>query len=142
MDPHATECRSSVADRRHSMARMPSVSLVDASAALRSAQAVVVGMLAGADGATLAAGGEPIDAALGGRLVGAVRAVGATGQAGRGNSHSDPRPRAVPTGRWQPGWGRTADGQRLDAENVRRAVGAAVRALDSVHPQHVHIAVG
>ena len=40
------------------------------------------------------------------------------------------------------GLGPDGHGQRLDTEKVRRAVGAAVRALDSIHPQHIHIAVG
>src|SRR5690348_15679300 len=112
------------------MARMPSVSLVDASADLTSASAVVVGVLAGPDGATLARGAEPIDAALGGRLVGALRAVAATG-----------RPDEVipvPTLGLAPfrlvmatGLGPGGDGPRLDTETVRRAVGAAVRALDT-----------
>jgi leucyl aminopeptidase len=123
------------------MARMPSVSLVDASADLTSASAVVVGMLPGPDGAALAAGGEPIDAALGGRLTGALHAVGATGRPdevipiptlGRA-----PFPLVMATG-----LGPDGHGQRLDTEKVRRAVGAAVRALDSIHPQHIHIAVG
>ena len=123
------------------MAGMPSVSLVDASADLTSASAVVVGVLPGPDGAALAAGGEPIDAALGGRLTGALHAVGATGRPdevipiptlGRA-----PFPLVMATG-----LGPDGHGLRLDTEKVRRAVGAAVRALDSIHPQHIHIAVG
>jgi leucyl aminopeptidase len=123
------------------MAGMPSVSLVDTSAALRSAQAVVVGVLAGADGATLAPGAEPIDAVLGGRLVAAVRAVGATGQADEVVTVPTlglaPFPLVVATGLGAP-----ADGSRLEAEQVRRSVGAAVRALHLVRPSHVHIAIG
>ncbi len=58
---------------------MASVSLVDPSAPL-SADAVVVGVLAGPDGIALAPGAKPVDAALGRQLVAALKAAGAAGK--------------------------------------------------------------
>jgi leucyl aminopeptidase len=123
------------------MARMPSVSLVDASADLTSAAAVVVGVLSGPEGATLAPGGEPINAALGGRLTGALHTVGATGRPDEvipvPTLGLAPFPLVMATG-----LGPRGASPRLDTEQVRRAVGAAVRELDRSHPRHIHIAVG
>ncbi len=122
------------------MARMPAVSLVGTGADLASA-AVIVGVLPGADGPTLAPGAEPIDAALGGRLMPALRAVGTTGRPGEVVTIPTlglaPFPLVVATG-----LGSSGDGLVLDAEQVRRSVGAAVRALDGARPRQVHIAVG
>ncbi|MCL2782194.1 MAG: leucyl aminopeptidase [Actinomycetia bacterium] len=94
---------------------------------------VVVGVLAGASGPQLAPGAERIEAALGGRLATALRAVEATGKPDEvfklPTLGQAPFALVVATG----------IGPRLDAESARRAVGAALRAL----PKHadVHVAL-
>jgi leucyl aminopeptidase len=123
----------------HSMAGMPAVSLVDATTDPGSA-AVVVGVLSGSDGPRLAPGGEPVDAALSGRLLSALRSLGASGRADE--VFTVPTlglasfPLVVATG-----LGPDGDGG-LDAEQVRRAVGAAVRALNGARPRRIHLAIG
>jgi leucyl aminopeptidase len=112
---------------------MPSVSVVAPTAAIK-ADAVVVGVRSTKDGPRLAPGAEPVDAALGGRLGDALRALGAKGEAdevvkiatlGRADF-----PLVVGVGLGKdPG----------DGEAARRAVGAALRAL-TAH-RRVHLAI-
>ncbi|HEU5267784.1 MAG TPA: leucyl aminopeptidase [Jatrophihabitans sp.] len=116
---------------------MPSVSLVAPDAALR-ADAVVVGVHAGPDGAVLAPGAQQVDAALGGRLAAALRALGATGRPDE--VHKIPTlgladvDLVVASGLGPAG----ADGDAA-AEAARRAAGAAVRALPPA--RRVHLAL-
>lgn len=118
---------------------LPTVSVVSPTAALR-ADAVVVGTVRGPDGVALAAGGDAVDEALGGRLLDALRALGATGRpdevlkiptlgltgvplvvaTGLGSVPSDPQSPAA-------------------AETARRAAGAALRTLSGA--QRVHVAI-
>jgi leucyl aminopeptidase len=113
---------------------MPSVSLV-ASSEIRADAVVVVGVHPSADGPRLAAGAGPVDAAMGGRLPAALAALGATGEADEvvkiATLGLAPFPLVVATGLGAAG---------LDAERVRRGVGAAVRSLAKV--ARVHVAIG
>src|SRR6266496_5632071 len=112
---------------------MPTVSLV-ASSEIRADATVVVGVHSGADGPRLAAGAEPVDDAMGGRLLAALVAVGATGKVDEvvkiPTLGVAPFPLVVATGLGDDG---------LDPERVRRGVGAAVRALASAARLHVAI---
>jgi leucyl aminopeptidase len=112
---------------------MPSVTLVDPSAPI-SADAVVVGVLSGASGPRLAPGAAVVDAALGKRLVTALRAAGATGRPDEvvkiPTLGLAPFPLVVATG---------LGADARDAEQLRRGVGAALRAAGSC--RHVHVAV-
>lgn len=102
---------------------MPTVSLVDPSAPL-AADVVIVGIRQTPTGPRLARGAEPVDAALGKKLLAALKAVGATG-----------RPDEVikvPTLGLADFPLIVATGLGTDAkapESLRRAVGAALRAV-------------
>ncbi|MCU1688470.1 MAG: pepA [Jatrophihabitantaceae bacterium] len=113
------------------------VSLVDPAAAA-PADVVIIGALSPASGLVLAPGAEAIDKAMGGRLLAGLRAVGAKGRADEVTK--------IPTlGLTEPplivvaGLG-DQDPAALDAEVVRREVGAALRALSGT--ARVHIAIG
>jgi leucyl aminopeptidase len=112
---------------------MPSVSVIAPTAAIR-ADAVVVGVRRTKDGPRLAPGADPVEAALGARLLDALRAVGAKGKADEvckiPTLGLADFPLVVGTG-----LGADPD----DAEAVRRAVGAAVRALTT--QRRVHLAL-
>ncbi len=116
---------------------MTSVFLIDSTAPL-AADAIVVATVATSDGVALADGAAAVDAALGGVLLGALRAVEATGRddetikiptLGTGTS-----PLIVAAGLG------TAAADTLDPEAVRRAVGAALRSLNSA--RRVAVAIG
>lgn len=115
---------------------MVSVSLA-APSELPANAAVLVGVHSGDDGPRLAPGAGPVDTALGGRLLAALRAVGATGKPDQvvkiPTLGVAPFPLVVATGLGPAGAG-------LDAEQVRRAVGAAIRTLDT--SARVHVAIG
>ena len=112
---------------------MVSLSIIDPSAPLR-ADAVVVGLLPRARGPRLAAGAQAVDAALGSRLRSALAALGASGAAEEVHKIPTlglaPFPLVVATG--------LGDDPK-NPESVRRAVGAAVRALSG--STHVHVAI-
>jgi leucyl aminopeptidase len=112
---------------------MVSVSISDPSGPI-SADAVVVGVVSGTDGPRLAPGAKPVDAALGKRLDAALKTTGAVGKPDEvikiPTLGLAPFPLVVATG-LGPSTG--------DAEQVRRGVGAALRALTG-HKQ-VHIAI-
>jgi leucyl aminopeptidase len=113
---------------------MPTVSLLDPAAPL-PADVVVVGVLParGAGGIRLAAGAKAVDAALGRRLVAALKAIGATGRPDEvlkiPTFGLAPFPLVVATGL----------GADLTAAQLRRSVGAALRALTD--QSRVHIAI-
>ncbi len=121
------------------------LSLTNVPARSAAADAIVVGVLKGPDGLVPAPGAEDIDAALGGALASTLAALGATGQADEvtklpGGGQVAPPLIAVvgigPAGSVG-GTGSGGAGQdpgSFDAESLRRAAGAAVRAL-AVPPQ-------
>jgi leucyl aminopeptidase len=117
----------------HTIAGMPSVSVVSPTAAIR-ADAVVVGVRSTKAGPRLAPGAEPVDAALGGRLAEALTALGAKGKLDEvvkiptlGQADF---PLVVGTG-----LGNDPHG----SEHARRAAGAALRALTG--HRRVHLAI-
>lgn len=114
---------------------MVSVSLVDAAEPV-TADAVVVGLVPGPNGVRLAPGAKPVQDAIGRKLLAAFAALGATGKADE--------VLRVPTLGLAPfalvvGTG-LGDDPRA-AESVRRAAGAAVRALAGGGTGHVHLAI-
>lgn len=115
---------------------MPSVSLVDATSIAGDA-AVVVGVHTGTDGPELTSGAEPVDQALGGRLGAALAAVGASGRPDEVLKIPTLGLAAFPL---VVASGLGPAGPSPDRERVRRAVGAAVRTLDTA--ARVHVAVG
>jgi Leucyl aminopeptidase len=108
------------------------ISAVAPSAPIR-ADAVVVGVLKTPGGPRLAPGAEPVDAALGGRLLAALSTLGATGKPDEvikvATLGLADVPLVVGTGL----------GAEPDDEAARRAAGAALRTL-SAH-RRVHLAV-
>jgi leucyl aminopeptidase len=112
---------------------MPSVSVVAPTAALR-ADAVVVGVRSTADGPQLLPGADAVDAALDGRLLAGLRTLGARGKPDEVTKLATlglaDFPLVVAAG-----VGDRAD----DPEALRRAVGAAVRALSG--SRRVHLAI-
>ena len=112
---------------------MPSVSLVDPAAPLK-ADAVVVGVLKTDDGPRLAPGAQAVNKALGGKLLKALKDLGATGAPEQ--VHTLPTlgladfPVVIAAGLGE---------NARDAEAVRRAVGAAVRGASRYARVHVAI---
>ena len=111
---------------------MVKVSLVDPSAPL-TGDAVVVGLLSSASGPKLAPGAAAVDKALGGVLMAGLRAAGATGKADEvvkvPTLGLAGFPLVVSSGL----------GPRATPESLRRAAGAALRALTA--KKHVHLAL-
>ena len=109
---------------------MASISLSGTPASEITADAVIVGITKGSDGPALAPGADALDTAYGGSLLSTLAALGATGKAGEitkvagGGSVAAPVIVAVGLG----SAGDQTDGG-TDAETLRRAAGAAVRAL-------------
>ncbi|HMA46296.1 MAG TPA: leucyl aminopeptidase [Frankiaceae bacterium] len=105
---------------------MTDAAVTTASPASLDTGAVVIGTAAGTDGVTPVRGAEPVDEALGGRLRQVLADLGATGKAGDGARFATlgalraPSVLAVGVGE---------EASRYDAEALRRAAGAAVRAL-------------
>ena len=106
------------------------LSITDTSPHLIDADALVIAVCSGADGPQPAPGTKDIDDALGGTLAGTLAALGATGEAGEvtkiatGGRLAAPLIVAVGIG---------ADGgdAPIEPEVLRRAAGAAVRAVGS-----------
>jgi leucyl aminopeptidase len=105
------------------------------------ADAIIVGVAQGPDGPVPAPGAEDVDAALGGSLAETLTALGATGKAeevtkiASAGKLTAPLIAAV-------GLGPAADGPApLDGEALRRAAGAAVRALANGKPLRVALAL-
>jgi len=128
-----TDARATESGPPHTIAVMTAVSLVDPSAPIAT-DAVVVGIVSGADGPRLAPGAKPVDAALGERLLAAVKAAGASGKPDEVTRIPTlglaPFPLVVATG--------LGPDARQD-EQIRRGVGSALRTL-SDHAR-VHIAI-
>ncbi len=105
---------------------MTSLSLSTSSAAEIEADVVVVGITTGPGGLSLVPGAQALDAALGGGLLAALSGLGATGKAEEvtrlATLGAVPAPVIVAVG-----LGPVSEAP--DAELVRRATGAAVRAL-------------
>ena len=107
------------------------------------ADAIVVGVLQGPDGPRPAPGAEDVDQALGGKLAETLGVLAATGKAeevtriASGGQLSAPLIAAVGLG--------VADGQdataRFDGEALRRASGAAVRALVAGKTRQIALAL-
>jgi leucyl aminopeptidase len=104
--------------------------------------AIIIGVAAGADGPALAPGAEAVDQALGGTLLAALQALGATGKAEQitkvatGPLRAADSQGAVPAvvvavGLGEPSAGQAANGHApaFDPEALARAAGAAVRSL-------------
>ena len=105
------------------------------------ADAIIVGVAQGPDGPVPAPGAEEVDAALGGKLAEILGALGATGEAeevtkiASAGQLTAPLIAAV-------GIGSPADGSApFDHEALRRAAGAAVRALTNGKPLRVALAL-
>ena len=115
------------------IAGMPSVSAVDPNAPI-NADAVVVGVVAGERGPRLAPGAKPVEALLGRQLTAALRALGATGAADEvlriPTLGLAPFPLVIATGLGE---------DPRSAESLRRAVGAALRAIGG--QSNVHVAI-
>jgi len=105
-----------------------SLSLTSNSPETLDVGALVVGVAKGDDGLVLVPGAEPVDAALGGRLVETLTDLGATGAAGEVTKLATLGATAPPTV-VAVGLGKATDGAPYDPDALRKAVGAAVRAL-------------
>ena len=108
---------------------MPSLSLSRESAATVTAEAIVLGIARGPSGPVVVPGAQSLEAAFDGRLLPALAGLGATGRAEEvtrlATLGTTTAPVVVAVGLGPV----TADGQAYDAEVLRRATGAAVRAL-------------
>ena len=116
---------------------MISVSLIDNSVPA-TADVVVVATVSTGDGVALADGAAAVDAALGGGLLPALRAVEATGRADEAIKIPTLGKSAAPL-IIAAGLGKAAP-DTLDPEAVRRAVGAALRGVQSA--KRVAVAIG
>jgi leucyl aminopeptidase len=104
------------------------------------ADAIIVGVAQGPDGPRPAPGAEDVDAALGGTLADTLAALGATGKA-------EEVTRIASAGRLGTpliaavGLGEPPDGAAFDGEALRRAAGAAVRALVAGKARQIALAL-
>jgi leucyl aminopeptidase len=123
---------------------LPAVSLAGASVPA-SADVVVVATVPRGLGIALAGGGDPVDGAMGGRLAAALAAVGATGRADEvikiPTLGQAPFTLVVATGLGAQRDATGDDHAANAAEALRRAAGAALRALGGTPARHVHIAI-
>ncbi len=107
----------------------PTLALINASAKSRTAtSALVIGLAEGKDGPILANGADDLDAEMDGRLLPALVALGATGKEAEVTKLATLGTAAVPVV-VAVGLGETGKDGRYAAESVRRAAGAAVRAM-------------
>jgi len=116
-----------------------SITLTSSSPSSLRVDAVVIGVTKNGDGLALAPRAEDVDKALGKKLVATLTAMGATGAAGEvtkvATLGSTKAPLVVAVGLGEPGGDGRSSGRRrqqpavYDAEVLRRAAGAAVRAL-------------
>ncbi|SDJ12997.1 leucyl aminopeptidase [Frankineae bacterium MT45] len=116
---------------------MATVSLVGTDAQLP--KTIIIGVQKGADGPVLAPGANVVTAVLGRKLLAGLKALGATGRAEEVTKVATlglaPFDLVVAVGLG-------ASGGALEAETVRRAVGAAVRSLSATGAVHVAIGTG
>jgi leucyl aminopeptidase len=113
---------------------MPKVSLADPSS-VPATDAVVVGVVKAKGGPRLAPGAEPVDEALGGRLLDALKTAGATGKPDEVVK--------IPTlglAKFPLVVGTGIGADAADTEAVRRGVGAALRNLRGKRRVHIAIA--
>lgn len=103
------------------------MSLSSTPAAGQPTDVLVVGVAQGRRGPVLVPGGEPVDAAFGGRLLAALAAVGATGKLEEITRIATLGATTAPS-LIAVGFGAAADGSAYPAETLRRTAGAAVRA--------------
>jgi len=104
------------------------LTLSTSSAAALRADAVVVGVVKGTDGPVIAPGGEAVDQAFGGSLAATLETLGASG--GEGEVTKLPAPDGVKADLvLAVGLGDPAEDGSYDPEALRRAAGAAARAL-------------
>jgi leucyl aminopeptidase len=106
------------------------LSITDTSPHLIDADALVVAVSSGADGPQPAPGAKDIDDALGGTLASMLAALGATGEAGEVTKIATGGRVAAPL-IVAAGIGADGGDAPLDPEVLRRAAGAAVRAVGS-----------
>jgi leucyl aminopeptidase len=114
------------------------------------ADAIIIGVTQGPDGLRLAPGAEDVDAALGGKLAETLAALGATGQAEEvtrvASAGQLNAPLVAAVGLGEPPDGTASDGAAsgstaFDAEALRRAAGAAVRALVAGKARQIALAL-
>lgn len=115
--------------RNRTTLTVTALTLSTSSGAALRADAVVIGVTKGAKGPEVAAGAEAVDAAFDGKLAATLELLGASG--GEGEVTKLPAPSGVKSAVvLAVGLGETpADGAGYDAEALRRAAGAAARAL-------------
>ncbi|MBO0774444.1 MAG: leucyl aminopeptidase, partial [Actinobacteria bacterium] len=109
------------------------VTISGASPVAAEADAVVIGVMPGPDGLVLAPGAEDVDKALDGSLAATLATLGASGDPGEVTKIATGGRLAAPllaaAGLGDPADGSPAASGPLDPESLRRAAGAAVRAL-------------
>ncbi|MEV6110836.1 leucyl aminopeptidase [Streptomyces sp. NPDC051940] len=106
---------------------MTALTLSTSSAATARADAVVVGVAKGPKGPVVAAGAEAVDKAFGGKLAGVLETLGAAG--GEGEVTKLPAPDGLKANVVVAVGLGTAPEDGFDPETLRRAAGAAARAL-------------
>jgi leucyl aminopeptidase len=104
------------------------------------ADAIIVGVAQGPDGPVPAPGAEEVDAALGGSLAETLAALGATGKAEEVTKIASAGKLAAPLIA-AVGVGAPDGSAPFDGEALRRAAGAAVRALTNGKPLRVALAL-
>jgi leucyl aminopeptidase len=105
------------------------------------ADAIVVGVAQGPDGLVPAPGAEDVDAALGGNLAETLGVLGATGKAEEVTKIASAGRLGAPLIA-AVGIGAPGDGpEPFGAETLRRAAGAAVRALTGGNPRQIALAL-
>jgi len=109
------------------------------------ADAIIIGVTQGPDGPRLAPGAEDADAALGGKLAETLAALGATGQAEEvtrvASAGQLNAPLVAAVGLGEPPDGTASGSTAFDAEALRRAAGAAVRALVAGKARRIALAL-
>jgi len=109
------------------------------------ADAIVIGVTQGPDGPQLAPGAADLDDALGGKLADTLATLGATGKAEEVTRTATAGPVKAPViaavGLGAPGDGANGHGPGLDPEALRRAAGAAVRALVASKTRRIALAL-
>jgi leucyl aminopeptidase len=105
-----------------------------------TADAIIIGLLQGAEGPVLAAGAEQVDAAFGGELTATLTTLGATGK-------QDEVTRVVSAGNLAAplvvavGMGGPSGDPLAAAESLRRAAGAGVRSLAEAKTRRIAISL-